>query len=68
MLIYERNVQRKKHRTVSKSEAEKIAFLYFYISAFCGLTDRLSGEDNGKCIIARLSDIVMQDSKSIGQF
>ena len=29
-----------KIRTVTELGAEKIAFLYFYISAFCSLTDR----------------------------
>ncbi len=37
MLIYVRNVQRKK----LIFGAENIAFPYFYITAFCSLTDRL---------------------------
>ena len=31
-----------KIRTLSQSGFEKIALLYFYISAFCRLTDRLT--------------------------
>ncbi len=39
MPLYERNVQRKKTSCFFQLRAEKIAFPYFYISAFCSLTD-----------------------------
>ncbi len=36
---YEGNLQRKKNSCLFQLLAEKIAFPYFYIAAFCSLTD-----------------------------
>ncbi len=66
ILLYGRIVHRKNQSSIWMWGRE-ISFLYFYISAF-SLTDGLSGEGNSKGIVTRLSDIVMQDLKLIGQF